>query len=61
MLAAANTTKFQDSRRPVDAAEAFFMGIKVGDTPDKSQFAKLAVEWIDQWTANMKSAFAGGL
>ena len=35
-----------DSSRP---AERFFLGIKEGDTPENSQFAKIAVEWIDNW------------
>jgi hypothetical protein len=38
-------------------AERFFLGIHKGDTPETSQFAKLAVEWLDQWTANMQEAF----
>lgn len=37
-----------DSGRP---AERFFIGIATGDTPAKSQFAALAVEWIDEWAA----------
>ena len=39
-----------DSDRP---AERFFLAIKKGDTPKKSQFAKLAVEWIEEWQKNM--------
>ena len=30
-------------------AERFFLSIQPGHTPDNSQFAKLAVEWIDAW------------
>ena len=44
-----------DPSRP---AERFFLGISKGDTPDKSQAAKLAVEWIDTWLENVKAAFA---
>ena len=43
-----------DSARP---AERFFLSIKPGDTPDTSQPAKLALEWIDTWLANMTAAF----
>lgn len=43
-----------DSSRP---AERFFLAIKPGDTPEKSQAAKLALEWIDQWLENMRGAF----
>ncbi len=42
-----------NSYRP---AERFFLGINEGDTPETNQFSKLAVEWIDQWLANMSSA-----
>ena len=44
-----------NSARP---AERFFLAINTGDTPRNSQFSKLAVEWIDQWLAAMRSAFA---
>ena len=43
-----------DSSRP---AERFFLAIKKGDTPHKNMHAKLAVDWIDQWAANMATAF----
>jgi hypothetical protein len=36
-----------DAERP---AERFFLAIKPGDTPETSQLAKLAVEWIDELT-----------
>ena len=39
-------------------AERFFLSIDPGDTPDNSQFAKLAVEWIDDFTARMTAAFS---
>jgi uncharacterized protein YjbI with pentapeptide repeats len=39
-----------DQSRP---AERFFLSIREGDTPDKSQPAKLAVEWLDEWAALM--------
>jgi hypothetical protein len=43
-----------DSRRP---AERFFLTIKPGDTPKNSQPAKLALEWVDMWLANVRGAF----
>ena len=44
-----------NSARP---AEMFFLGIKPGDTPETSPHAKLALEWIEVWLANMTAAFA---
>ena len=44
-----------NSRRP---AERFFMGIKQGDKPESNQFSALALEWVDQWIANMRTAGA---
>lgn len=41
-----------DDNRP---AERFFLAILPGCTPDKSQHAKLALEWIDEWQALMDS------
>jgi hypothetical protein len=35
-----------DQSRPI---ERFFLGIKQGDTPETSQFSKLAVEWLDEF------------
>ena len=43
-----------NSSRP---AERFFLSIGPGDTPDNSQFAKLALEWIDTWLDNVTKAF----
>jgi uncharacterized protein YjbI with pentapeptide repeats len=43
-----------DSSRP---AERFFLGIRKGDTPETSQFSRLAMEWVDAWIANMRAAF----
>ena len=40
------------------AAQRFFLGINQGDTPENNQFAKLAVEWIDEWLANVRAAFS---
>ncbi len=40
-----------DADRP---AERFFLGIGVGDTPDKSAHAKIALEWLDEWAALME-------
>jgi len=42
------------------AAERFFLAISKGDTPETSQFSRLALEWVDQWLANVKGAFCGG-
>jgi len=39
-------------------AERFFAAITRGDTPETSQFSKLALEWVDLWLANMRTAFA---
>lgn len=33
--------------------------VNTGDTPETSQFSKLALEWIDLWLANMRAAFQG--
>ena len=44
-----------NSRRP---AERFFMGIKQGDKPESNQFSALALEWVDQWIANMRTVGA---
>jgi Pentapeptide repeats (8 copies) len=41
--------------RPI---ERFFMGINKGDTPENSQVSKLALEWTEQWLANVRSAFS---
>ena len=41
-----------DASRP---AERFFLAILPGCTPDKSQHAKLALEWLDEWQAIMDS------
>jgi len=38
------------------AAERFFLAIREGDTPESNIFSKKAVEWVDQWFANMRSA-----
>ena len=39
-------------------AEAFFTAIKPGDTPETSQPAKLAAEWIEDWLTRMRQAFS---
>ena len=39
------------------AAERFFLAIKTGDTPDKSQFAKLARDWSQEWLSRMEATF----
>jgi hypothetical protein len=44
-----------NSSRP---AEAFFLAINDGDTPETSQFSRLALEWTEAWLANMHAAFA---
>jgi hypothetical protein len=38
-------------------AERFFLAIKEGDTPETSEPAKIAVEWIDEFTGKMRAAF----
>jgi uncharacterized protein YjbI with pentapeptide repeats len=43
-----------NSSRPI---ERFFLAIDKGDTPETSQFSKFALEWTDQWIANMLAAF----
>jgi len=44
-----------NSNRPI---ERFFLAISPGDTPDKSQFATLALQWADEWLANMRGVGA---
>ena len=44
-----------NSSRPI---ERFFLAIRKGDTPETSQFSQLALEWTDQWLANMRGAFS---
>ena len=39
-------------------AETWFIGIKTGDTPETNPMSKLALEWVDEWLANMRGAFA---
>jgi hypothetical protein len=36
----------RSSSRPI---ERFFLGIKPGDTPENSQFSKLALEWLEEF------------
>jgi uncharacterized protein YjbI with pentapeptide repeats len=43
------------SSRP---AERFFLAIKPGDTPETSQYSRLALEWVDLWLENVRSAVA---
>jgi uncharacterized protein YjbI with pentapeptide repeats len=43
-----------NSNRP---AERFFMGISAGDTPETNQLSKLALEWAEQFDANMRAAY----
>ena len=38
----------RDSSRPI---ERFFLGINKGDTPETSQFSKLALDWLDEFVA----------
>jgi len=44
-----------NSSRP---AERFFLGISKGDTPETSQFSKLALDWVAEWHDTMTKAFA---
>ena len=46
----------RDAERP---AERFFMAIKKGDTPETNQFSALALQWAEEWLANMRAAFGG--
>ena len=43
-----------NSNRP---AERFFMSIRAGDTPETSQFSRLAHDWCVEWLNNMQAAF----
>jgi len=43
-----------NSSRP---AETFFMSIREGDTPETSQHAKLAAEWVNDWLIRVRAAF----
>ena len=38
--------KCRSASRPI---ERFFLGIKIGDTPENSQFSKLALEWVEEF------------
>ena len=38
-------------------AEKFFAGISQGDKPETNHFSKIALDWIDEWSANMELAF----
>src|SRR3990167_4086808 len=44
-----------DVERP---AERWFTGLKPGDTPDKSQIAKITLEWIEEFEGKIKLAVA---
>ena len=44
-----------NSGRP---AEQWFMGIRKGDTPDKSAVVKLTMSWIEEFVALMKPLWA---
>ena len=48
-------SSLRNSSRPI---ERFFLAIRVGDTPEKSQYAKLTLEWVDAWLSKVKGAFA---
>jgi hypothetical protein len=38
------------------AAEAWFAGIRPGDTPDTSQVASVTLEWVNDWLARIRAA-----
>ena len=40
------------------AAERFFIAIKRGDTPQTSQFSRIALSWVDDWLHRIRGAFA---
>jgi uncharacterized protein YjbI with pentapeptide repeats len=41
----------RDASRPI---ERFFLGINIGDTPENSQFSKLALAWIEEFQTLIK-------
>jgi uncharacterized protein YjbI with pentapeptide repeats len=41
-----NIMSCRNSSRPI---ERFFLAIKIGDTPETSQFSKLALKWIEEF------------
>jgi hypothetical protein len=45
----------QDSSRP---AEQWFMQILPGMTPETAPVVQQTAEWVEQWIANMRAAFA---
>ena len=44
----------RDAKRPI---ERFFLGIKPGDTPENSQFSKLAFDWIVEFEELIKMRY----
>lgn len=46
-----------DFSRPI---ETWFMSIRVGDTPERSQFSRLALQWVDEWLGD-EDPEGGGL
>jgi hypothetical protein len=42
----------RDASRPI---EVFFAGIKPGDTPETSQFSKIALEWLEEFEGLLKA------
>lgn len=43
-----------NSARP---AERWFLQLRPGDTPATSEVARITLEWIDTWLAQMQEAF----
>jgi hypothetical protein len=45
------------SPNPNRPAERFFLAIRKGDTPETNQASKMALQWVDEFLANMRAAF----
>jgi uncharacterized protein YjbI with pentapeptide repeats len=45
------------SPNPNRPAERFFLAIRKGDTPETNRASKMALQWVDEFLANMRAAF----